>query len=67
MERVKQVIIFLQKLVNDTFQTMWFTPSAGREIKPKVLLQRVMNIIDVVAAFQDTGHEWFEHLLKNVS
>ena len=43
---------------------MWFTPVSSRD--PKKLLIKVMNIIDVVAAFKDTGQEWFEHLLQNV-
>jgi len=30
------------------------------------LLQRVMNITDVVAACRDTGFEWLEQLLDNV-
>ena len=54
-----------QKLVNDTFQNMWFTPLKQEE--DKKLLTRVMNIIDVVASCKDTGFEWFEQLLDNVS
>ena len=30
------------------------------------LLQRVMNVTDVVAACRDTGFEWLEQLLDNV-
>ena len=57
-----------QKLVNETFETMWFTPLADNaESRLLKLRTRVMNITDVVNACKDTGYEWFEHLLQNVS
>jgi len=56
-----------QKLVNETFQSMWFVPVRGtKESAASRLLQRVMNITDVVAACRDTGFEWLEQLLDNV-
>ena len=44
---------------------MWFTPVPEKESQK--LLMRVMNITDVVSACKDSGHEWFEQLLENVS
>lgn len=53
--------------MNETFQSMWFTPVRGnKEATASRLLQRVMNITDVVAACRDTGFEWLEQLLDNV-
>jgi len=37
-----------------------------KEATASRLLQRVMNITDVVAACRDTGFEWLEQLLDNV-
>ena len=54
-----------QKLVNETFQTMWFVPKRDKDADK--LLTRVMNITDVVAACRETGYDWFEQLLENVS
>ena len=51
--------------MNETFQGMWFTPLGERHMDQ--MLQRVMNITDVVAACKDTGYDWFEQLLENVS
>jgi len=46
---------------------MWFMPVHGtKEATASRLLQRVMNITDVVAACRDTGFEWLEQLLDNV-
>jgi len=46
---------------------MWFMPVRGtKEATASRLLQRVMNITDVVAACRDTGFEWLEQLLDNV-
>ena len=59
------VCFFFQKLVNDTFQNMWFNPVRDKD--QDKLLTRVMNITDVVLACRDTGYEWFEQLLENVS
>ena len=50
--------------MNDTFQNMWFSL---KDQDDKKLLTRVMNITDVVAQCKDTGFEWFEQLLENVS
>ena len=44
---------------------MWFTPVRDKD--QDKLLTRVMNITDVVLACRDTGYEWFEQLLENVS
>ncbi|OWF42149.1 nipped-B-like protein B isoform X2 [Mizuhopecten yessoensis] len=56
----------IKKLVNDVFQTMWFTPLSTRDKDTSKLLQRVVNITDVVAACKDTGFEFFEQLLENL-
>ena len=46
---------------------MWFIPVRGnKEAAGSHLLQRVVNITDVVAACRDTGFEWLEQLLDNV-
>jgi len=46
---------------------MWFMPVRDtKEATAGRLLQRVMNITDVVAACRDTGFEWLEQLLDNV-
>lgn len=46
---------------------MWFIPVRGnKEAAGSRLLQRVVNITDVVAACRDTGFEWLEQLLDNV-
>lgn len=53
--------------MNETFQSMWFIPVRGnKEAAGSHLLQRVVNITDVVAACRDTGFEWLEQLLDNV-
>ena len=47
---------------------MWFTPHREtREDAKKRLIQRVVNITDVVSACKDSGYEWLEQLLENVS
>ncbi|XP_025080871.1 nipped-B-like protein B isoform X1 [Pomacea canaliculata] len=56
----------IKKLVNEVFQTMWFSPVSTRDRDSSKLLQKVMNITDVVAASKDTGHEFFEQLLENL-
>ncbi|XP_070563594.1 nipped-B-like protein A [Ptychodera flava] len=53
----------IKKLVNETFQKMWFTPVRGSDSAR--LIQRVHHITDVVTACKDTGYEWFEQLLCN--
>ncbi|XP_071952064.1 nipped-B-like protein A isoform X2 [Antedon mediterranea] len=54
----------IKKLVNETFQTMWFTPLPVSEADK--LLKRAHNIIEVVAACKDTGYDWLEQLLYNL-
>ena len=44
---------------------MWFQPT--KKTEESRLLTRVTNMTDVVAACKDTGYEWFEQLLDNVS
>ena len=41
--------LFFQKLVNDVFQTMWFTPLSMRDKDSAKLIQRVVNITEVVS------------------
>uniref|UniRef100_A0A1I8JQX8 Nipped-B protein n=1 Tax=Macrostomum lignano TaxID=282301 RepID=A0A1I8JQX8_9PLAT len=52
------------KLVNEVFQAMWFSPV--KESHNVKLLQKVMNITDVVAACKDQGYDWFEGLLRSL-
>nr|VZH95966.1 unnamed protein product [Spirometra erinaceieuropaei] len=54
----------VKKLVNEAFQTLWFTPV--REKESVKLLRKVMNITDVVAASKETGYEWFEQFLESL-
>ncbi|KAG5443974.1 Nipped-B-like protein B [Clonorchis sinensis] len=54
----------IKKLVNEVFQTMWFSPVRDKETVK--LLRKVMNITDVVAACKDTGFEWFEQFLRSL-
>ncbi|GFS10541.1 nipped-B-like protein [Elysia marginata] len=56
----------IKKLVNEVFQLMWFTPLGTREASSEKLVQKVMNITDVVAAAKDTSYEFFEQLLENL-
>lgn len=56
----------IKKLVNEVFQLMWFTPLGTREASSDKLVQKVMNITDVVAAAKDTSYEFFEQLLENL-
>jgi len=51
--------------VNETFQSMWFTPVRDKDNSR--LLTRVMNITDVVAACRESGYDWLEQLMDNVS
>ncbi|XP_040194405.1 nipped-B-like protein isoform X3 [Rana temporaria] len=54
----------IKKLVNETFQKLWFSPTPQND---KVAMTRkVLNITDVVAACKDTGYDWFEQLLQNL-
>ncbi|XP_046372301.1 nipped-B-like protein isoform X3 [Haliotis rufescens] len=56
----------IKKLINEVFQSMWFSPLPSREKDPTRLVQRVMNISDVVAACKDTGYDFFEQMLENL-
>lgn len=53
----------------EVFQNMWFTPVREKpSLDKEVLIRKVMNITDVVAASKDMpGLEWFEQLLLSVS
>lgn len=58
----------IRKLVMEVFQNMWFTPVKEKpSIDKDVMIRKVMNITDVVAASEDMGLEWFEQLLVSVS
>ncbi|KAJ8040860.1 Nipped-B-like protein [Holothuria leucospilota] len=54
----------IKRLVNETFQKMWFTPLSSSERNG--LLNRALNVIEVVAASKDTGYDWLEQLLTNL-
>lgn len=56
----------IKKLVNEVFQTMWFTSLSSRDKDSSKLIQRVVNITEVVAAIKDNGYEFFEQLLENL-
>lgn len=54
----------IKKLVNETFQKLWFTPTPGNDAE--TMNRKILNISDVVAACQDSGYDWFEQLLQNL-
>uniref|UniRef100_A0A8C6XQP6 Nipped-B protein n=1 Tax=Naja naja TaxID=35670 RepID=A0A8C6XQP6_NAJNA len=54
----------IKKLVNETFQKLWFTPTPHND--KEAMTRKILNITDVVAACRDTGYDWFEQLLQNV-
>ncbi|XP_075218552.1 nipped-B cohesin loading factor [Lycorma delicatula] len=58
----------IRKLVMEVFQNMWFTPVREKpSVDTEVLIRKVMNITDVVAASRDMpGLEWFEQLLLSL-
>ncbi|XP_046684148.1 LOW QUALITY PROTEIN: nipped-B-like protein [Homalodisca vitripennis] len=57
----------IRKLVMEVFQNMWFTPVREKpQIDKDVMIRKVMNITDVVAASEDMGLEWFEQLLVSL-
>lgn len=56
----------IKKLVTEVFQTMWFTPMSIREKDTHRLLQRVVNITEVVAACKDSSYEFIEQLLRGL-
>uniref|UniRef100_A0A4X1T9J5 Nipped-B protein n=1 Tax=Sus scrofa TaxID=9823 RepID=A0A4X1T9J5_PIG len=53
----------IKKLVNETFQKLWFTPTPHND--KEAMTRKILNITDVVAACRDTGYDWFEQLLQN--
>ncbi|XP_066509612.1 nipped-B-like protein A [Hoplias malabaricus] len=54
----------IKKLVNETFQKLWFTPTANHD--KEGMNRKIINITDVVAACRDSGYDWFEQLLQNL-
>ncbi|XP_064901030.1 nipped-B-like protein isoform X4 [Columba livia] len=54
----------IKKLVNETFQKLWFTPTPHHD--KAAMTRKILNITDVVAACRDTGYDWFEQLLQNL-
>ncbi|XP_033636427.1 nipped-B-like protein A [Asterias rubens] len=54
----------IKKLVNETFQQMWFTPLPTANTDK--LLKRALNVIEVVAASKESGYDWLEQLLTNL-
>ncbi|XP_061872617.1 nipped-B-like protein isoform X4 [Colius striatus] len=54
----------IKKLVNETFQKLWFTPTLHHD--KEAMTRKILNITDVVAACRDTGYDWFEQLLQNL-
>ncbi|KAK7933795.1 hypothetical protein WMY93_004691 [Mugilogobius chulae] len=54
----------IKKLVNETFQKLWFTPTPNHD--KETMTRKILNITDVVAACKDTGYDWFEQLLQNL-
>uniref|UniRef100_A0A6Q2WVQ6 Nipped-B protein n=1 Tax=Esox lucius TaxID=8010 RepID=A0A6Q2WVQ6_ESOLU len=54
----------IKKLVNETFQKLWFTPTPNHD--KDAMTRKILNITDVVSACKDTGYDWFEQLLQNL-
>ncbi|XP_028313630.1 nipped-B-like protein A isoform X2 [Gouania willdenowi] len=54
----------IKKLVNETFQKLWFTPTPAHD--KETMTRKILNITDVVSACRDTGYDWFEQLLQNL-
>ncbi|NWJ11317.1 NIPBL protein, partial [Crypturellus undulatus] len=54
----------IKKLVNETFQKLWFTPTPHND--KEAMTRKILNITDVVAACRDSGYDWFEQLLQNL-
>ncbi|XP_009299463.2 nipped-B-like protein A isoform X1 [Danio rerio] len=54
----------IKKLVNETFQKLWFTPTPNHD--KETMNRKILNITDVVSACKDTGYDWFEQLLQNL-
>uniref|UniRef100_A0A4W4F758 Nipped-B protein n=1 Tax=Electrophorus electricus TaxID=8005 RepID=A0A4W4F758_ELEEL len=54
----------IKKLVNETFQKLWFTPTPSHD--KEAMTRKILNITDVVSACRDSGYDWFEQLLQNL-
>ncbi|XP_062870661.1 nipped-B-like protein B isoform X2 [Trichomycterus rosablanca] len=54
----------IKKLVNETFQKLWFTPTPNQD--KETMTRKIINITDVVSACRDSGYDWFEQLLQNL-
>ncbi|KAK0139474.1 Nipped-B-like protein [Merluccius polli] len=54
----------IKKLVNETFQKMWFTPTPSHD--KEAITRKILVITDVVLACKDSGYDWFEQLLQNL-
>lgn len=54
----------IKKLVNETFQKLWFTPTSNHD--KEAMTRKIINITDVVSACRDSGYDWFEQLLQNL-
>uniref|UniRef100_A0A3Q1BMG9 Nipped-B protein n=1 Tax=Amphiprion ocellaris TaxID=80972 RepID=A0A3Q1BMG9_AMPOC len=54
----------IKKLVNETFQKLWFSPTPSHD--KKAMTRKILNITDVVSACKDSGYDWFEQLLQNL-
>eukprot|EP00066_Takifugu_rubripes_P013950 XP_011603216.1 PREDICTED: nipped-B-like protein B isoform X2 [Takifugu rubripes] len=54
----------IKKLVNETFQKLWFTPTPSHD--REAMTRKILNITDVVLACKDSGYDWFEQLLQNL-
>ncbi|XP_077478659.1 nipped-B-like protein B isoform X2 [Stigmatopora argus] len=54
----------IKKLVNETFQKIWFTPTSSHD--KDAMIRKILNVTDVVLACKDSGYDWFEQLLQNL-
>ncbi|XP_041825130.1 nipped-B-like protein B [Melanotaenia boesemani] len=54
----------IKKLVNETFQKLWFSPTPSHD--KDAMTRKILNITDVVLACKDSGYDWFEQLLQNL-
>ena len=59
--------IGIKKLVTDVFRSMWFQPIDNINQQSNILYHKAVNITKVVALCKDTGFDWLESLLSNVS
>ena len=61
------VVVYLQKLVHETFRAVWFIPLAEKpESCVARLHTRVTNITNAVNGYKETGYTGFKHLLESV-